>query len=273
MLSITLQNKEYSIRDKWEEVTLDEFIHLSKLPAPEKLIDLYKIGARMNTGKEKERKKAEQDYDTLTKEFTVEDQYKIFPGYYGKVIKLFSNIPVKVINKMHRDVRENIFNNHLKQYVLSLFYVAPVDIIGGEITPYSTTSEGDKIKVGREIFYLPESLKLDNEVLPNHRTDILTFSEAASIETVIHELKEDTDKMARFCAVYLRKKGEKYSDEMVLKREPLMRRMNMDSVWRVFFCIMQHSKRSLIYILMFSSTQEINERIRQAGLEAMESEA
>jgi hypothetical protein len=208
MLTVDIQGSSYKLADDWSDITLKQFGELCSLPVPNKLRERWRAYI--------EDKEAPED--------THREIIKIYPSYYGKVIKILSDVPQKVIDCIEWSVRDKLFNEYLLKFAISTVSSFPqYDPVGAR----SFTLDGEE-------FFLPESLR----GFPMTGEKIMTFSEASDIEIALNEWAEKgIDAMAQICAVYLRKKGEVHSDELVIQRTETFKELPMSVVWEVFFCI------------------------------------
>jgi len=212
MLTVEIQGKEYKLCDNWSDLTLKTFGELCKIPIPTKLRDRWRAFI--------------EDKEPPTDSHR--DIIKTYPAYYGKVIKLLSDIPDSVVNYIEWSVREKLFTEYLLKFSISTIASFP------QYEPV----HADSFKLNGEEYFLPVSLLYGGKSVPMAKEKIVTFSEASDIEIALQEWGEKgIEAMAQICAVYLRKAGESHSDELVIQRTEQFKELPMSAVWEVFFCI------------------------------------
>ena len=248
MIGVTVRSTKYQACSEWEDLTLEQFIQLSKIDIPEKLERLWIASSQISTDVKKDKAEAEEEYKKATEAITEVDYLKVFPGYYGKVIELLTDIPPEVVNRMHNDIRVDMFDQLLRSFVLSLVYSAPLIMKDGEAKLY-TPPETKSFKMGEAEFFFPKSLRLYGDVIPMADEDVASFAEAADIDLAVRELRRDgVLRFPLFMGIYCRKKGEVYEEKMALERADIFQKASMSIVWALFFCIVQltHTSQSFI---------------------------
>lgn len=251
MLDIKIGNKVYQCYSNWDDLTLGEFIELSKIPIPEKLEALWVASAGIN-GKDK---KAEAEYKKASDNITESDLIKAFPFYYGQVMELLTNIPKTVILRIHSNLRVEFFDGYLKQFVLTLIYSTPVDNYDGKIDIYKP-EDISSLKIGKEEFLFPKSMHLYNDLIPMSEEKIISFAEAADIDLSLVGLKtEGISKLPVFMGIYCRKEGEEYDEKLALSRQELFKKSKMSEVWALFFYTVQLTHISQNFIQSYLQRQ------------------
>lgn len=242
MTTIDIQGEQFTLYTTWDNVTLERFQRLCALKIPEKYEEFVKACFSDK----------EEDYEKITTEITMQEWLQTFPAYFGEVIAVLSDIPYPVINRMHRAIREQLYENY--------FYPFTMSVIAGD--PYCF-KDGKIVKIPRfgtksfdfegEIFFFPKSLFFNEYEIPLYKESILTFSEASDIEIAITEWGEKgIEAVAQMMAIYCRKEGEQYNQENILERIPKFRRLPMPIVWEVFFCISELGVKSVAAMLLYS---------------------
>jgi len=252
MITLTIEDRDYKCPQDWSEIPLRKFIEICELDVPKKLADLYEASVALSDPDPEKSKLAEERYDLINGEITEYDLIRRFPVYYGKIIKILSDVPSSVVDRIHHEPRSAFFNQYARYIILSSFFSSPViyDKESG-IKAY----EPPKIKsfkIGGKEYFLPKSLNLLGEEIPLAKEKAVTFAEAADIETAWTDLqKEGARQIPVFCAVYCRESDSVYDEEKLLERANLFQDLTMDKVWAVFFCISELSGRYTIYIRDF----------------------
>ena len=93
-----------------------------------------------------------------------------------------------------------------------------------------------KFEFKGETFFLPPDLKIEDGFIPAYKETAEVFTEASDLlQNVVNLQDKGLSYLPALAATYCRKKGEKYSDEMQLKRAELFEDLTMDIGWEVFF--------------------------------------
>jgi hypothetical protein len=228
-LTFEIEGKEeiYQAPQDWTEVTLKKFIALCNIEIPEKLRNLWVASASEN----------DEEYNKASDQIKYKELEKEFPTYYGKVMKLLTNIPQSVIDLIHGPTREEFFNKHLRYFIYSSFARYPVFFKDGKTELYDPPYK-ESFTLNKKVYFLPENLKVYGEEIPMGKEKAITFAEASDIEVALRDMAEGAaNRLPMFVAIYCREKGEEYDEEKVMKRADDFLDLPMEEVWRVFFCI------------------------------------
>lgn len=250
MKKVIIGDYQFDMKSDWVDLTLSDFVALCRMKMPERLANLY-INAD-------DKEKYSEAFDSIT----FEDNEKTFPTYYGDVIKLLSNIPASIIELIDKEQRELLFNQYLFHFSFSTITDYPVVLVNGVSEPY-IPEELTKIKFKGETYLFPESLKINGLDTPMAKEPIVSFTEASSIVTTWQKLSESGAEYASMIpAIYLRKKGEKYSEELVMKRKELFKDLTMDVVWSLFFYTIKLGSQFTIDTLLYLTANEVTKKNR-----------
>lgn len=238
MVKVTINKRSYQFPEHWGEISLKQAIELSGIIETEMPNELKLYFQTMNEMKDERFEDHNKDIRKALAEMEVswtgEHHFKIFPAFYGKVMKILSNVPQEVID-MTDPVSRNIFyNQHLKQFMWGLLY-HPYDFVKKGIKHF----EVDGVK-----YFFPE----DRDILGVQRpmgkgTTAVEFSEAADLITFASELQGGKVKhlaniIAILCRPMLEGKVEVYDEQTSLQRaEKFKDVLKMDVCWEVFFCL------------------------------------
>jgi len=223
MIKVTIEGKEYELKNKWDDLTLEEYEQVCKVKIPSSLKKKYEL---MLQGKFEE-----------VQDGSYRDIVKTHPKFFGEIIALCSNIPKEVIQYLHWIVRTKLYNEFLAHFVESQLSTFPLIIDDKGVLQYFEGCDATSFILNGEQYYLPESLQYGGVKVPMYKEKIATFAEAADIEIAVHDFAEKgVEAMAQFCAVYLRKEGEEHTDELVIARTEQFKKLPMSVVWEVFFC-------------------------------------
>jgi hypothetical protein len=254
MIQIDHEGKQYTGRTEWGDITLAQFIELSKIPIPEKL-RAYFIGL----GQLSDLPESEKAYTDALAAITETDWLKNFPKYYGEVFSVLTDMPKEAIDTINGETRSEMFERFFRHFIMTLCYDIPMMTEDGKQKEY-IAPKMDSFDIEGETFYFPKSLRIMGADVPMAGEDVVTFSEGADIELAIRSLaQEGLEKFPMFMAVYCRKEGEKYSEDVVMSREELFLKTPMDAVWSLFFYTEELTLTSTLTIL-----QSLN-RVSQAA--------
>ena len=239
MIGIDIRGKEYQACSEWKDLTLEKFIELSEVEIPEKLERLWVASAGLNTDGKKEKKKALIEYEKAGEVLTEADIVKHFPTYYGKVMEVLTDISQWTISRTSGEDRTLFFEGHLRAFVLSLVYSAPVVMKGGKVEIYQPP-EVTSFKLAEEEYFFPKSMKLFGDFIPMSEEKVISFTEAADIDLAISELRNNgVGRLPIFMGIYCRKEGEEYDETVALKRAEMFKEVDMSMVWSLFFYTVQ----------------------------------
>lgn len=208
---IRINNKTYHIKD-WDSLTIDEAQKLTEIEIPGKMLKLYQS-------------KTPKEFEDFQKELTLQDEI-IFGEYAGRVLKIMSDIPDELIEYMQYYDRNDLYEYHCRDKILSL--------ING--TPIYEPKGIESFQFEGERFLMPNGLKILDKYLPNHSEKAISFIEGQAIFKAYFETKE-TGNISMLIAIYCRPKGEKYDEGRVLERAEKFKKLTMDIAWEVFFYI------------------------------------
>ena len=233
MIEFEIRGEQYNGKQDWRDITLREYISLCKVEIPEKLRNLWTTSSD------------DKAYEKASEAVTSEDAIKIFPEYYGEIIRRLTNIPDDVIDLMDSGLRDAFFHRAFSHFILSMFTSHPLNNVEGKNIIYEPP-DIKSFKIGKDRYYLPKTLKIYGEEIPLGEEPVISFAEAADIEIAIRHLAEGAvDRLPMFVSVYCRKLNEKYDEKKAMQREKLFLDLNMEVVWAVFFCIRRLLERYL----------------------------
>ena len=233
MKEIRIENRKYRVLCGWEDLTLAQFIAACAIPIPERLQALWIAAAAL--GREPSDKR-QAEYDAALEAITAEDLIRDMPAYYGLVLAALSTVPADVIERIHHDVRAQLFDAFFRHIIMSSFTLSPLVYTGGVLEGLKPSGVTSFIHEGTE-YQLPKTLRLYGEDVPLGEETAVTFTEAADIELAIHNLgAKGAAMLPMFMAVYCRPAGEQYDQAKAISRAELFGALRMNIVWEVFFC-------------------------------------
>lgn len=235
MIRVTFGEHLCYLKDRWSEITLKEFIDLSKLEVPEKLHQLYELGVELASSNKSNEADIAKRWQEVEETIGDEELIKIFPEFYGKAIKILSNITDEALDHMPWAYRAQVYDDVVRPFMLSGYYQNPVDLLGGKIVPYNPP-EIKSFSLDDKEYFFPETLTLEDNKVPMAYETALTFSEAADIDLMLRGLSKDgISKFPYFMAIFCREKEEKYSEREVMIKREIFKNVSMDTVWALFF--------------------------------------
>lgn len=204
MIQLKIDNTAYKIVSEWCDLTIQDAIDYYGIPQPEILRDLNRLFFK-NT----------EEYMKAYNGISQRDRMVTLPEYYGKVLKVMSDIPQEVINRMFWRVRTEMYEAYLFKFILGL------DIAPG----YEPRQVG---------FFWHDGVKY---MIPDDRQmTAVEFCEAADLELLGLELFQNKGEvMARLMAVLCRPEGERYDEEKIRARIEPFKTLTLDKVWEVDF--------------------------------------
>jgi hypothetical protein len=230
MLKLVIENRAFTVHHFWKDITLREFIEVSKVPIPEKVKNLY-LASKGN----------DKEYSLL---YSSLDDSEFF-NYYIEVITRISNVPKKILKNTETDIILNFFDIYLKHIVFTMIFNTPVDFIEGNYVAY-VPDMIESVKINGEDYLFPRSMKVNGEQVLMVDEQILSFVEACDLDLTINSLLDGkANGLALFMSIYCRRFGEVYNQKTVLERVDMFKELTMDKVWSLFFCTGVPSKRFL----------------------------
>jgi len=257
MYVLTINKTEYKSVERWDELTIDKAISLHKLidKMPKKLKDLY--GALS-------KKDNEKAIDKINKIIGDQEKKKDFPAFYGKVLKLVSNIPQKIIDRVDWNYRTEMYYFKIGKGV------SCESIVLGLLSfPYDYTIKKIKsFEFKGERLVLPYTKEVMGREVPMYGEQALTFSESADMELFSAKLEAGKYTWAKnIVSILCRPKGEEYDEETSLRRAEKMGSLTMDIVWEVFFCYIKclnTSNRNTLISLLRSGLSKKKQHLAAA---------
>lgn len=239
---------------RWEDITLARFCNLAAIPIPEAYEAFVTADAKYET--------VDQFIADVSK--ITAEQRAGFPAYYRKVVLCLTNIPKRILDRVGDDEIRDLYYSYFRPFVLSLIYHAPVISFLGEIQSYTPPSI-KRIRVGWQLFRLPQSINLQGDIIPLAKEPVMSYLEASDVFKDMRVSRDDVRRLALFMAIYCRKWYDKYSDDLVLRRQTLFMKAPMSAVWSVFFYTVRRLPGSIRAIRLFGGLQKTAEETIQAA--------
>lgn len=248
MRKVIINDMQFSMKSEWVDLTLSDFIALCRIEMPAKLIELYK-----NTGNV-------EAYDQVLDSIEYEDNIKVFPEYYGKIIAMLSDIPQSIVDLIDYEQRTELFNQYLFPLCFSTVTDIPVCFIDGKTQLYEPPKI-ETVDYEGSVYLFPKTLSIKDIDIPLSDQPIITFAEASGVMDAWSKLSEyGAEYAALIPAIYLRKEGELYDENTVKQRAETFKNLPMDIVWALFFYTMQLAQQSLINTLQFTTEAEQSQK-------------
>lgn len=238
----------FSIPDSWEDVTLRQAIELHGLikEMPEKLNQLY---AAIKA----------QDKDGITAASVALSDAAVYdqlPVYYGKVIKVLTDLDDDEIERLAASARTELYQ--LMEWV----------VYGVMYVPNQLPVKGIKyFKHRGKKYYLPKPGKGVGMQVPGVGLSALQFTQSADFFSAMGKLADGSyDKMRYAIAILCLPKGEKYDEQKMFDRAEMFEDLPMSVVWEVFFFIQNSLEQSALRTLnSFSRAVRARQHPKKAG--------
>jgi len=261
MIIIKINNKKYRGVYSWDDITLHQFCELASIEMPES----YKSFIEADIQYDDKNTDSINKYVDLVLNISKEDLNEHFPKYYQKVIGVLTNIPEKMIMSLPTDKINEIYEYYFKPFIVSLIYHKPMVHIMGQLQDYEPENITEFFMIGLRRFYLPKTVNIMGQDIPLREEPIVTYTEASDILKDIKMTKDDITRLAYFMAIYCRKKGERYNEKKVMKRQELFMKAPMSVVWTVFFYTLRRLSSSIQAIRLFGGLPKtVKEIVEQA---------
>lgn len=246
MIRITINGKKYKGVYSWGDMSLALFCDLASIPIPEGYKEFILADGKFNH----DNQATVDSYIEIAAKIKEAQLDKEFPAYYRKVVSCLTNIPESVT--IPDDKLNDLYEFYFKPFVVSIIYRTPLIHFYGQLKNYEPMMI-KYFEIGRERFYLPETVSILGQDVPLANESILTFTEASDIFRGMELSKDDIHKLALFMAIYCRKKGEQYDEKKVIERKDLFMKAQMSVVWSVFFCTMRRLPDYMNITLLFGA--------------------
>lgn len=147
------------------------------------------------------------------------------------VMKQAMSVLSDTINWMHVDPLT--LQTMFMRYALPLIYD-----LKSEVPQTYTPQLIDSFTHNGFIYYMPESLVIDELIVLQHKQETKRFIEASNLMKAYAETARDGLKaMSMFTACVVKAdKSEQYDEAVILQRAKEFETLTMDIVWEVFFC-------------------------------------
>ena len=209
----------------WEDITLLRFIELCSVPMPEKFLKLLNV---LND---------QAEYDKVFDTVTMEDNVKVFPEYFGKVIGILSEIPADLLELIDSEQRTAIYYSLFHAIALSTVHNYPFVKEHSEIGFYQPEKREYFTYMGID-YYFPKTFRISEIEIPMANEPIVTFTEASDIMAAWSTMAEKgAENVSLIAAIYCRRKDEKYSQDVAIARARMFTELSMDIYWSLFFCM------------------------------------
>jgi hypothetical protein len=221
-----IDGKEYSGTETWEEMSLKRFIELSKIEIPAKFSAMYTA-------------KDDDAYKEAAAQITYEDTIKYFPEFFGKVIALLTNIPSEILDFIDYESRSYIYFTGFHHFIMSVLNQMPYIFKDHKLVAIEPVQK-DSFWFDGEEYFFPKSLRLSGLETPMAFESVVTFIESSDLMLSWKKMSEAHEQsISMIIAIYCRKDGERYDEQLAIQRSEKFTKIPMSVVWQVFFCITQ----------------------------------
>lgn len=245
MINITIRDTQYKVyeSERWDEITIDKCIELTKLihsECPKSLLEFYN-----EVGNEE----SEYEHNPTEKELIRE-----YPAFYGKVIECLSDVPNEVVKKILPHDRTVFYKEYLEWFVIRMLYT---DYLS---KPY----DKDYFEYKKVRYLFPESEEVIGTMIPAYKTSAVEFAEASDVLIALKELEGgNLEAVKQMIAIYCRPQGEPYNEHEAIKRAKEFGGLSMDIAYAVFFCIMRYISQYMNDTLISQVDQVLKQRKHQ----------
>lgn len=253
MINVDINGQKFKVIEQWSEMTIDQAVQIYKAcdAIPDKLNDIYKS----MTDKSLLADAMEQTDD--------DDVVKHFPTFYGNIIKLLSDIPEEIIDRISWSERTSFYNLYVEKFIIGLLY-----------HPYDYKADGIKSFAHQgKIYFLPATKTVIGDERTFADATAIEFAESADLELHSRSMAGGKYEVAaNIISILCRPDGEVYNEDTSLKRAESFRQLPMSVFWEVFFCLdlrlKNFRKDSLIYLV--ESVLKGKPKLRSQALKALD---
>jgi hypothetical protein len=226
MISVKINGKDYQIKNDWKDITIQEAASVLNIKIPDSLKKCYDVSFQSSHLPEEEYNKK---VDEVTKEISIEDQFKAIPGYFSEVLEVLSDIPHEVVLKTDVVSIKTLYHSYLKPVVEGMYFT-PMNYKPIDITYFDF--EGER-------FLLPTNKTIFGKSVPMADISALEFTESADLLIHVSAMTKDRDfaRVANLISILCRPEGEEYNEKVSLERAERFKKLTMDLTWDVFFSL------------------------------------
>lgn len=226
MISVKVGGKDYRVKNEWKDITIQEASNVLGITIPDSLKKCYDVSFQSASLSEEEYNKK---MDEVTREISIEDQFKAIPRYFSEIIEVLSDIPHEVILLSDVVSIKALYHSYLKHIVEGMYFT-PTNYKLSDITFFDF--EGER-------YYLPTNKTVFGKPVPMADISALEFTESADLLIHVSAMTKDRDfaRVANLIAILCRKEGEKYDEKISLERAEKFKALTMDVTWNVFFSL------------------------------------
>ena len=248
-MKITIGLHKYNIPYNWNEVTIKDGIEMYSFcykNIPKKLKQKYDIILKSN------------DLDNDIKEWQdtiLESDIEDFSNFVTKVIHYFSKAPNNVLEYCSEESKQTIYTNYLERFVIDILFS------GATYQPLGIT----KFKYKCKTYHLPKDKKIGDTIVPMYDLISMQFCECADLISLVNSGNDSFKYAPYVLAVLCLQDNEYYNEEMAIKRAKEFEGLNMDTLYEVFFCLINSIITHQKGLLSYSQSQKgLRELVRVA---------
>jgi len=218
VLKLTVNKKDYSCIEKWEEMSIEQAIDL--LPVlyslPESWRKVYQLQFTENP-------------DKAISEIEISDEDLIvnIPKVYGDIIEKLTDIPKEVIDFISPESSVVFYNQYLLPFAIGLL-----------VHPYNYEYKQMKSFVcdGAEYFFPLWEKDVNGEYRPISDLEAIAFTESADLQLAGAKVEQGKfNYVPHIIAIFCKAQGEKYDEKEVLRKAELFKKLPVTVAWEVFF--------------------------------------
>jgi len=214
MITIKIDNKLFSVKNLWSEITIADAKKIEDVNIPETLLRLYDA---MTEAEVKAAVKASKESPDPEGEL----------NFFREVIVALSDTDPKILNQTTEGF-EHIYFGYLEKFVIDLH----------QVFPSSYKADGINSFIHRDVkYFLPKAEELINDVKPFAQETVEGFLEGLELKSAMQNKVIRSEGLAGLAAVFAREKGVDYDEKETIARVKAFEDLPMSYVWEVFFCL------------------------------------
>lgn len=230
-----INGKRYDIATSWHDITIEQAKQVAKVELPKNYIDLYTVEDK---GKVK---------------VSETDIFETFPLIQSKVLTILSDMPEDIAMQLDITSQANFYNNYLAKLHFG--------ILNFSFESYPL----EKLSIGLSDFYPPQRSTLNGYSLP------LAYETAGAFCDCMDMISIKDDGFSSFLSILMRKKDEKYNENIVIKRSEMFNKVDMSTfayVFNEYAAAVEHIDNNYKWIFTVDdSGSKLKSAYKRSGLE------
>lgn len=213
---ITINNRTYIMPLNWSDLTLSVAERLYAIKPTKAIQDRFDI---FSDSREPE-KDLNEWVDTV--------QYSDIIPYIDKVIECLTEIDSLTLTKVPDSQKLYLYFHYLEKFAFGVRTLG----LGVDIEPLDT------FMIKSKFYFAPQSKAIMDMQIPLEGISMAQFTEATDLLNLIDKEEDGFKYMSYAIAVLCMEKGQEYNEDIVLINGKEFKELDMETVWGVFFCLM-----------------------------------